>query len=198
MYKASKKGVTLFDMMFTTALTALVLTPMVFFLANCHQMIRYIYTESELALQMRAVRNRLLFRTSPNRDVGLLSGISSADSAAITVRGYNNNPFEGNNPSPMIRLLQRSENRKHFLFNELQPHSRESFNWSTPMGASMPPGVSWDKLVNWQFKNNWESTIYKSPPDASNECYVPPYICIPLTVNAETRYQWIRLPFHKD
>lgn len=189
----SRSGMTLLELLIASALTVLVFAPMVFFLANCHQMIRHVLTESELSLQMRAVRDRLLFRISPNLDVGLLTGIVNADSAAIMVKWD-----DTATPSSSIRLLQRSENRKHFLFNERQPHSRESFNWSTPMGATMPSGVSWDKLVNWQFKNNWESSIYQSALDESNECYVPPYICLPLFANAETRYQWIRLPNQKE
>lgn len=126
-HTSSRSGFTMIEMMVAVAVSMVVLSAVASTFIFCQRMFRLTMGEAELALAGRELRDKLLFHAGPALNEGLLTGVASADSAAITVDWTVD---DENDRSPeKIRILQKSDRFGKYLFNERCPHNNANERW---------------------------------------------------------------------
>ena len=82
-----RSGFTLVEMMMATVITVLVMGGLCSFFLGAHRLVQGGYAESELSIQLRFLREKLLFHVAPPHDgkiwAGLLSGSSIGNSSVV-------------------------------------------------------------------------------------------------------------------
>jgi len=80
-------GFTLMEMMMVTVITVLVMGGLCTFFLGAHRLVLGAYAESELSIQLRFLREKLLFHVAPPHNdkvwAGLLSGASIGNSSVV-------------------------------------------------------------------------------------------------------------------
>ena len=82
-----RSGFTLMELMIATFITVLVMGGLCSFFLGAHRLVQGGYAESELSIQLRFLREKLLFHVAPPHDgkiwAGLLSGSSIGNSSVV-------------------------------------------------------------------------------------------------------------------
>ena len=80
-------GFTLIEMMMATSITVLVMGGLCAFFLGAHRLVQRAYAESELSIQLRFLREKLLFHVAPHHNgkiwAGLLSGSAIGNSSVV-------------------------------------------------------------------------------------------------------------------
>ena len=141
-----RRGFTLVEAMIVTAIGGIVLTAILSSFMATQNMLHTAMAESELSLAMREMREKLLFKASPdisgNHYGGLLSGSSLNESE---VRGYSSVEMSGhtvgsslnNTSDSSVRLLVWTVSGTKMLINERTPNKDAYARWLWPLRS--PP-----------------------------------------------------------
>ena len=82
-----RSGFTLIEMMMATFITVLVMGGLCAFFLGAHRLVQRAYAESELSIQLRFLREKLLFHVAPHHNgkiwAGLLSGSAIGNSSVV-------------------------------------------------------------------------------------------------------------------
>ena len=136
-----RKGFTLVETMVTASIGVIVLAAVMASFVSAQRMLHTAMAESELSLAMRELRDKLLFKASPdisgNHYSGLLSGMSLNES---DVRGYNSVEMSGHTvgttigstADSSIRLLVWQVGDRKMLINERTPDKDSHVRWLWP------------------------------------------------------------------
>ena len=136
-----RKGFTLVETMVTASIGVIVLAAVMASFVSAQRMLHTAMAESELSLAMRELRDKLLFKASPdisgNHYSGLLSGMSLNES---DVRGYNSVEMSGHTvgttigstANSSIRLLVWQVGDRKMLINERTPDKDSHVRWLWP------------------------------------------------------------------
>ena len=85
--RARRSGFTLVEMMMATVITVLVMGGHCSFFLGAHRLVQGAYAESELSIQLRFLREKLLFHVAPPHNgkiwAGLLSGSSIGNGSVV-------------------------------------------------------------------------------------------------------------------
>ncbi len=140
--RADRHGFTLLETMVASSIALIVMLALVVMFLFCHRMFRIAMAESESALAMRELRDKLLFRAGPGLSSGLLTGKASADAAAITMTWQTLDQDAANDKPDRIRIVWRENN----FFNERLPHTAANLKWFKPGGFLQQQ--EWEQTVD--------------------------------------------------
>jgi len=127
--RRSRKGISLIELMFTVALFAMVFASLMGSFIFAQRLLRVTLAETEGALAMRTLRDRLLLRASPQLHSGLLTGVPMNDGASLTCDW-----IDEEEPDDRLRLVLRSAAGGTHFFNERAPHNDANLRWLRPGG----------------------------------------------------------------
>ena len=175
-----RRGFTLVEAMTVTAIGGIVLTAILSSFMATQNMLHTAMAESELSLAMREMREKLLFKASPdisgNHYGGLLSGSSLNESE---VRGYSSVEMSGHTvgsslnstSDSSVRLLVWTVNNTKMLINERTPNKDAHVRWLWPGGMSLvkrepnsdddEDNVSMSDVLGCLARNRNGSNIYR-------------------------------------
>ena len=118
--RADRHGFTLLETMVASSIALIVMLALVVMFLFCHRMFRIAMAESESALAMRELRDKLLFRAGPGLSSGLLTGKASADAAAITMTWQTLDQDAANDKPDRIRIVSPARIRRNaFVISSL-------------------------------------------------------------------------------
>ena len=145
-----RRGFTMVETMVAATIGAIVLTSVASSFMAAQRMLHTAMAESELSLAMREMRDKLLFKASPdisgNHYGGLLSGVSLNEG---DVRGYSSVEMSGhtvgsslsNESASSVRLLLWQVGDKKLLINERTPNKDAYVKWLWPGSLAL---AKWD------------------------------------------------------
>ena len=145
-----RRGFTLVETMVAAAIGVIVLTAVLSSFITTQRMLHTAMAESELSLAMRELRDKLLFKASPDVSgshyAGLLSGVSLNEG---DVRGYNSVEMNGHTvgdslsseSTSSVRLLLWQVGDKKMLINERTPNKDAHVKWLWPGSLAL---AKWD------------------------------------------------------
>ena len=145
-----RRGFTFVETMIATAVGAIVLVAVLSSFIAAQRMLHTAMAESELSLAMRELRDKLLFKASPDISgshyAGLLSGVSLNEG---DVRGYNSVEMSGHTvgsslsseSTSSVRLLLWQVGDKKMLINERTPDKDAHVKWLWPGSLAL---AKWD------------------------------------------------------
>lgn len=133
----STAGVTVVELMISAAIFAIVFTSLASSFLFAQRLLRVTLAETETALAMRNLRERLLLRASPTLHSGLLTGEPANDGAGLTCTWT-----DTEEPSSKLRLVLRDATGGSHFFNERMPHNAANLNWLRPGGYLLQDGWS--------------------------------------------------------
>ena len=139
--KRLRRGFTLVEAMIVTAVGGIVLTAILSSFKAAQNMLHTAMAESELSLAMREMREKLLFKASPdisgNHYGGLLSGTNLNENAAqncsaIEMSGHTVGSSLASTSDSSVRLLVWTVNDTKMLINERTPNKDAHVRWLWP------------------------------------------------------------------
>ena len=176
----ARRGFTLVEAMIVTAIGGIVLTAILSSFMAAQKMLHTAMAESELSLAMREMREKILFKASPDISGshygGLLSGQSLNESE---VRGYNSVEMSGHTvgsslsstSDSSVRLLVWTVNNTKMLINERTPNKDAHVRWLWPGALSLvkrepnsdddEDNVSMSDVLGCLARNRNGSNIYR-------------------------------------
>lgn len=126
---SSRSGVTLVELMIALVLFVIVFASLASSFIFAQRLLRVALAETQTALAMRDLRDRLLLRTSPTLHSGLLTGVPASDGVALT-----GSWTDTDEPASQMRLVLRAGEGGSFFFNERMPHNAANRSWLRPGG----------------------------------------------------------------
>ena len=146
-----RRGFTLVETMVAASIGVLVLAMVMAPFISAQRMLRTAMAESELSLAMRELRDKLLFKASPdisgNHYSGLLSGMNLNESDihnSVEMSGHTVGATLGNTADSSIRLLVWQVGDCKMLINERTPDKDSHVRWLWPGSFELvkkdPPG----------------------------------------------------------
>ena len=144
----ARRGFTLVEVMMVAAIGGIVLTAILSSFMAAQKMLLTAMVESELPLAMREMREKLLFKASPdisgNHYGGLLSGTNLNENAAqnlssrsIEMSGHTVGSSLSSTSDSSVRLLVWTVSDKKMLINERTPNKDAYVRWLWPGGMSL-------------------------------------------------------------
>lgn len=149
----SRRGMTLAELTFAVAISAIVMTALMSSFLTIHRMLKEAMGLSELSLAAREVREKLLFSASPKSDgmnySGLLScGVDSSSNSAISSTGSAvtmeacpmGSTLAGRSTTPEqveIELKSSTDGTTRYLFNNKTPSADSRARWLWPTGTGI-------------------------------------------------------------
>ena len=136
-----RRGFTLVETMVAASIGVLVLAMVMAPFISAQRMLRTARAEAELSLAMRELRDKLLFKASPdisgNHYGGLLSGMSLNESdvkggTSVEMSGHTVGATLGNTADSSIRLLVWQVGDCKMLINERTPDKDNHVRWLWP------------------------------------------------------------------
>ena len=165
-----RRGFTLVEMMTVTAIGVVVLGAVLSSFMAAQRMLHTAMVESELSLAMREMREKLLFRVSPdvsgNHYGGLLSGSNLNESE---VRGMNSVEMAGHTvgsslastSDSSVRLLVWTVGDKKMLINERTPDKDGHVRWLWPGALALAGCDSMADILGYKSRNVNGSNVYR-------------------------------------
>lgn len=172
-----RRGFTMVETMVTATIGVVVLLAVGSSFMAAQRMLHTAMAESELSLAMREMREKLLFKASPdisgNHYAGLLSG---ADLNEGGVRGYSSVEMSGHTvgsslgttSDSSLRLLVWTVGDDKLLINERTPNKDEHVRWLWPSSLALAKWTapeenvaSMSDLLNYSARNSNGSNIYR-------------------------------------
>ena len=165
-----RRGFTMVETMIAVGIGAIVLTAAASTFMTASQMLHVAMAESELSLAMREMRDKLLFKASPdiagNHYAGLLSGIELNEG---DVRGFNSVEMNGhavgssieNMADSSVRLLVWTVNDRKMLINERTPDKDAHARWLWPGYLALADCAAMSDVLGYDSRNSNGSNIYR-------------------------------------
>ena len=172
-----RRGFTMVETMVTAAAGVVVLVAAWSSFLSAQRMLHIAISESELSLAMREMRDKLLFKASPdisgNHYAGLLSG---ADLNEGDVRGYGSVEMSGHTigstlgttADSSLRLLVWSVSNSKLLINERTPDKDAYVRWLWPGSLVLAKWAnpeediaSMSDMLGYSARNSNGSNIYR-------------------------------------
>ena len=172
-----RRGFTMVETMVAAAIGVIVLTAITSSFMAAQRMLHTAMAESELSLAMREMRDKLLFKVSPdisgNHYGGLLSGASlnegdvrSGNSVEMSVCTVGSTL--GGTADSSLRLLVWTKNGRKMLINERTPDKDAHARWLWPGALELAKWenpeesvASMSDLLNYSARNSNGSNIYQ-------------------------------------
>lgn len=166
----ARRGFTLAETMVASAVGALVLGVVVASFLAAQNMLHTAMAESELSLAMRELRDKLLFKASPDISgghyAGLLSGVDLNES---DVRGMNSVEMAGrtvgsslaNQSDSSLRLLVWQVGGVKMLINERTPDKDAHVRWLWPGSLALADCTAMSDVLGYDSRNVNGSNIYR-------------------------------------
>ncbi|MBO7720861.1 MAG: hypothetical protein J6T01_00475 [Kiritimatiellae bacterium] len=165
-----RRGLTFAETMIAGALAAVVLTVVLSVFITAQNMLRTAMAESELSLALREMRDKLLFKVSPDvygrHYAGLLSGrklneseVRGANSVEITGRSVGGTLTSAADAS--ARLLVWTVGTKKMLVNERTPEKDKHLRWLWPGALALAECTGMSDLLGYDSWNSSGSNIYR-------------------------------------
>ena len=165
-----RRGFTLVEVMVVTAISAIVLTAIFSSFMATQNMLHTAMAESELSLAMREMREKLLFKASPdisgNHYGGLLSGSGLNENevknfSSVEMSGHTVGSSLSSTSDSSVRLLVWSVNDTKMLINERTPDKDAHARWLWPGGLALADCDSMSDVLNYKARNLNGSNIYR-------------------------------------
>ncbi len=163
-------GFTLGETMVAVGIGAIVLTAVLSSFMAAQNMLHTAMAESELSLAMREMRDKLLFKVSPDiagsHYAGLLSGVEMNEN---DVRGYSSVEMNGrtvgsslgSTSASSVRLLVWQVGDKKMLINERTPDKDAHARWLWPGCLALADCASMADLLSYDARNLNGSNVYR-------------------------------------
>ena len=165
-----RRGFTRVEVMVVTAISAIVLTAIFSSFMATQNMLHTAMAESELSLAMREMREKLLFKASPdisgNHYGGLLSGSGLNENevknfSSVEMSGHTVGSSLSSTSDSSVRLLVWSVNDTKMLINERTPDKDAHARWLWPGGLALADCDSMSDVLNYKARNLNGSNIYR-------------------------------------
>ena len=163
-------GFTLGETMVALGIGGIVLTAVLSSFLAAQNMLHTAMAESELSLAMRKMRDKLLFKVSPdisgNHYAGLLSGVEMNEN---DVRGYNSVEMNGHTvgsslsseAGSSVRLLLWQVGGKKMLINERTPNKDAHVRWLWPGSLALADCNALSDILSFDSRNASGSNVYR-------------------------------------
>ena len=165
-----RRGFTMVETMVVTAIGAVILLAMGSSFMTAQRMLHTAMAESELSLAMREMRDKLLFKASPdisgNHYGGLLSGSGLNESEArnrnsVEMSGHTVGATLSNTNSSSLRLLVWSVGGAWMLINERTPNKDAHVRWLWPGSLALADCTAMSDILGCDARNANGSNIYR-------------------------------------
>ena len=176
-----RRGYTLVEVMVSAAIGTLVLGSVLSSFIATQNMLHTAMAESELSLAMREMRDKLLFKASPdisgNHYAGLLSctGLNEGDVRSmnsVEMSGHTVGTTLANESTSSIRLLVWQVGTTKMLINERTPNKDAHVRWLWPGSLALADCTSMSDLLGYDSRNANGSNIYRLHFDIGIEANV--------------------------
>lgn len=163
-------GFTLVETMISSAIGVTVLLVVVSAFMTAQSMLRTAMTESELSLALREMRDKLLFKASPDIDgqhyAGLLSGRQLNENGvtqrhAVEMSGRKVGGSLSSASDASLRLLVWQQGTKTMLINEHTPNKDAHVRWLWPGALALADCSGLSDLLDYDAWNASGSKIYR-------------------------------------
>ena len=163
-------GFTLGETRVALGIGGIVLTAVLSSFLAAQNMLHTAMAESELSLAMREMRDKLLFKVSPdisgNHYAGLLSGVEMNEN---DVRGYNSVEMNGHTvgsslsseAGSSVRLLLWQVGGKKMLINERTPNKDAHVRWLWPGSLALADCNALSDILSFDSRNASGSNVYR-------------------------------------
>ena len=165
-----RRGFTMVETMVAGAIGVIVLASIASSFMAAQNMLHTAMAESELSLAMREMRDKLLFKASPdisgNHYAGLLSGVEMNEN---DVRGYNSVEMNGHTvgsslsseAGSSVRLLLWQVGGKKMLINERTPNKDAHVRWLWPGSLALADCNALSDILSFDSRNASGSNVYR-------------------------------------
>ena len=163
-------GFTLVETMAAAGIGAIVLTAVLSSFMAAQNMLHTAMAESELSLAMREMRDKLLFKASPDiagsHYAGLLSGVNMNEGdvrsySSVEMGGHTVGSSLGSTSDSSVRLLVWQVGDKKMLINERTPNKDDHVRWLWPGSLALSDCVSMSDLLSYDARNLNGSNVYR-------------------------------------
>ena len=163
-------GFTLVETMVAAGIGAIVLTAVLSSFMAAQNMLHTAMAESELSLAMREMRDKLLFKASPDiagsHYAGLLSGVNMNEGdvrsySSVEMGGHTVGSSLGSTSDSSVRLLVWQVGDKKMLINERTPNKDDHVRWLWPGSLALSDCVSMSDLLSYDARNLNGSNVYR-------------------------------------
>ena len=167
---ALRGGYTLVEVMVSAAVGAIALAAVLSSFMAAQRMLHTAMAESELSLAMREMRDKLLFKASPDISGshygGLLSGVSLNESeirafSSVEMSGHTVGSSLGSTADSSIRLLVWTIGGRKMLINERTPDKDGHAKWLWPGSLALAGCSSLSDMLSYDSRNSNGSNIYR-------------------------------------
>ena len=177
----SRGGFTLGETMVAVGIGVIVLAAVLSSFMAAQNMLHTAMAESELSLAMREMRDKLLFKVSPDISgshyAGLLSGVNMNEN---DVRGYNSVEMNGHTvgsslsseANSSVRLLVWTVGGKKMLINERTPNKDAHVRWLWPGSLALSDCNALSDILSFDSRNVNGSNVYRLHFDIALEADV--------------------------
>ena len=178
---AMRGGFTLAETMIASAIGSLVLAVVVSSFIAAQRMLHTAMAESELSLAMREMRDKLLFKASPDISgshySGLLSGWSLNEGdvrsyASVEMSGRTVGSSLSSGADSSIRLLVWQIGDRKMLINERTPDKDAHARWLWPGSLALSDVTAMSDVLGYDARNLNGSNIYRLHLDIGIEADV--------------------------
>ena len=165
-----RRGFTIVETMVAAAIGVIALTAVASSFMAAYRMLHTAMAESELSLAMREMRDKLLFKVSPdisgNHYGGLLSGASLNEGEvrsgnAVEMSGSTVGATLGGTADASLRLLVWTVDGHKMLINERTPDKDAHARWLWPGALAFADGVTMSDILGYDSRNSNGSNIYR-------------------------------------
>ena len=165
-----RRGFTIAETMIAAGIGTIALTAVLSSFMAAQNMLHTAMAESELSLAMREMRDKLLFKASPdisgNHYGGLLSGINLNES---DVRSYNSVEMSGHTvgsslgstADSSVRLLVWTIGGTKMLINERTPDKDGHARWLWPGSLALADCNTMSDMLGFDSRNSNGSNVYR-------------------------------------
>ena len=167
---SARGGFTLVETMIASAIGATVLFVVVSAFMTAQSMLKTAMAESELSLALREMRDKLLFKVSPDvggqHYAGLLSGRQLNENGAmqrtaVEMEGRKVGSSLSSASDASLRLLVWQQGTKNMLINERTPNKDAHARWLWPGALALADCSGMSDLLDYDAWNANGSKIYR-------------------------------------
>ena len=165
-----RRGFTMVETMVAGAIGVIVLASIASSFMAAQNMLHTAMAESELSLAMREMRDKLLFKASPdisgNHYAGLLScsGLNENDVRSLNsveMSGHTVGTTLADESASSVRLLVWQVGSKKMLINERTPNKDAHVRWLWPGSLALADCTSMSDILGYDSRNSNGSNIYR-------------------------------------
>lgn len=165
-----KRGFTMVETMIAAAIGVIVLVSVGSSFLAAQRMLRTAMAESELSLALREMRDKLLFKASPDiagrHYGGLLSGTALNEGEvrggnSVEMGGFTVGSTLASASDSSLRLLLWTVDGKKMLINERTPDKDAHARWLWPGSLALADCTAMSDLLGYASRNSNGSNIYR-------------------------------------